>query len=422
MRRFVLVSLMLLASQASAQPPAADDADLTRAAEAFEAAGAMGKAIDARKLLIEHAGTDAARRARSLYRLGMDYLAIAEFEQAASTLERFAAEAPTDADAPDALGNAIVLRLGLRDERRVAEDVERFRKTYGATKPELTAKLDYALAAHESEQGDWASAERDLTGSMSAIDRGPVYLRMCAHALLGKALARHAGDARAAAEYARVRELGASLGPASSDPVELRTYAKGLLALGEATMFDADARRAATIWTHLAPYGGSADDREVDGSIAGKMTPWVSLRSATIAGLEAEYRKVLTIGEYPPPSAVVDASSRVALMWADAADELLSLPVPARWSAEVKKRFRENLAKAATPLTTKAKPAAMACVAYSVKFQWSDAASAGCGAWLTRTYRAEAPPLDELLLPRPLRASGTTPWLDPTAPLQGAAP
>ena len=334
--------------------------------------------------------------------------AIGEFDQAAGAFERFAAESPQAAEAPAALSDAIVLRFGLNDDAHARDDAERFRKAYGATQPEMAAKISYAIAAHESERADWAAVERDLTAQMTSIDRGPTYLRMSAHALLGKAFARHAGDARATAEYARVRELGASLKPGPSE-ADVRPYAKGLVALGEATMFDADAHRAAATWTHLTAYSGRADASEVDAWITAKVTPWVQARTSTIAGLDAEYKKVLSIGDYPPPSAVVDAASRVAMMWADAADELAKLSPSLRWDAAARKRFLDAIAKAAAPLAAKAKPAVLACVGYSVKFQWTDEASAACGAWLTKTYRSEAPPLDELLLPHSFRfTSGAT--------------
>ena len=349
------------------------------------------------------------------YHHGIAMRAIGEFDQAASAFERFATESPQAAEAPTALSDAIVLRFGLNDDVHARDDAERFRRTYGATQPDMAAKISYAIAAYESERGDWLAVERDLTAQMASIDRGPTYLRMSAHALLGKTFARHAGDARAAAEYTRVRELGASLKPGPSE-ADLRPYAKGLLALGEATIFDADAHRAAATWTHLAAYSGRADASQVDAWIAAKVTPWVQARSATIAGLAHEYEKVLAIGEYPPPSAVVDAASRVAMMWAGAVDELaLLLPSP-RWDAVARKRFLEAMAKAAAPLAAKAKPAVLACVTFSVKFQWTDDASAACGAWLTKTYRSESPPLDELLLPRTFRfTSGAT----EEAPLRG---
>jgi hypothetical protein len=110
------------------------------------------------------------------------------------------------------------------------------------------------------------------------------------------------------------------------------------------------------------------------------------------------------------------------MMWAEATDELVQMPLPARWDPAARKRHLATIAKAALPLSSKAKAAATACVGFSVKFQWTDEASAACGAWLTKSYRAESPPLDELLLPRPLRATGPASIHDLTAPLDAAPP
>lgn len=328
-----------------------------------------------------------------LYHVGTDYARIGDFALAADALERFAAQSPTADEAPQALADAIVFRMGLGDETRIADDVARFRRAYGATKPELTAKVDYAVAAHAADRGDLPGAERELTTSISAIDRGPTHLRMQAHALFGKALASHA-DGRAAAQYALVRELGATLKPASNDPIELRLYAKGLSALGEAVMFAADAKRTATPWPHLARYAGAPNDKDVDAWIARTVLPWVVARTAAIAAIEPEYRKVLDIGIVPPPNAVIDAASRVAMMWADATDEVTKVA-----AALPQKAWRDEVTVAGAPLRAKAKPSAIACVQYSVKFQFTDAAATACSAWLSKSYPSEFPPLDELLLP-----------------------
>ena len=347
----------------------------------------------------------------SLYQVGTRYGRIGEYALAADALERFAAQSPTAAEAPQALSDAIVFRLGLGDEANVAKDVAQIRKAYGATQPELVAKVDFAYAAHLVERGDLPGAERELGGSMTRIDRGPTTLRMQAHALLGKALAAHA-DPRAAAQYALVRELGATLKPTAQDPVELRLYAKGLTALGEAVMFDADAKRTSTPWPHLARYTGAANDKDVDAWISRTVNPWVVARTNAIAALEPEYRKVLDIGIVPPPNAVVDAASRVAMMWADASDELGKVA-----AAFSQKPLREKVLATGAPLRAKAKPSAIACVQYSVKFQFTDGASMACDAWLAKSYPTEFPPLDELLLPHAYRsssgASAATPLADP---------
>lgn len=423
MRALIVVSVLAAATSAAAEPPPPPDvcavgtpdaeceAALERSATAFESAGAIGKAIVTRQALIARAAKDPARAAPSLYHLGTDYGRIAEFALAADALERFAGISPTSSDAPQALADAVVFRVGLGDEARVASDVAQFRRAYAATKPDLAGKVEFALAAHDAERGDLAAVERELAASMITIDRGPTWLRMQAHALFGRALAARS-DARAAGQYALVRELGATLRPAEDDPIELRLYAKGLSALGEAVLFDADAKRAASPRAPLARYAGAASEKDFDAWIARTVVPWITARSNAIGAVEPEYRKVLDIGPVPPPNAVVDAASRVALMWADASDELAKVA-----AALPKKAQRDKAIAAGAPLRAKAKPAALACVAYSVKFQFTDAASDACSAWLVKTYRDEFRPTDELLLPHAYApkggASNATPLADP---------
>ncbi len=79
----------LLAAGAVCQPnePACDEG-LASAAATFERAGATGKAVQARKLLVTRAGNDGARAAPQWYQLGTDHIALALYEEGAAALER----------------------------------------------------------------------------------------------------------------------------------------------------------------------------------------------------------------------------------------------------------------------------------------------------------------------------------------------
>ena len=266
---------------------------------------------------------------------------------------------------------------------------------------EDAATIAYAMSATSAEEGDWSAVERDLPASVELIDRGPPHLAMMTHALLGRAYAKHAGDKRASAEYAHVRAFATKLtGSFNDSPAQLKQWARGLDALGEAIVFAADENRDAAVWSRPPPYSGSGADSDVDAWIASKLQPWIDSRSSTILGVEAGYMKVLAL-PFPPPHWVVDSAARVAKMWADASDQLMSVPR----TNGVRRSFTDKLAAVALPLRTrKAKPSALACVAFSAKYQYTDDGSAGCSAWLTKNFRAESPPLDEIV-PR-VRAGG----------------
>jgi hypothetical protein len=347
---------------------------------------------------------DAAARARSA---ASRATTIGEYELAATELERAAALEPRSATAKYELSDAIVLRLGLGQPAKADADAAQVLKLWGATDPALAAKVAFVGGAWASEHDDPAGAERELTQAMPVIDRGPLWLRLVAHATLGRALARHVSDGKAAAEYARVRELGATATPPKGDD-ELRSYARGLAAVGEAILFAADDGRRAARFVPAPTYAGPATGAEIDRWIASTLTPWEATRRRTIENLEPAYRAVLDMTPVPPPDAVVPAGARVAALWSDAADALLATAAPRTWSAPQRKLFAERVGAAAAALLGKAKAANQWCVSAATKFQFTSAESAACGAWLSKRFPREYPPLDELAIAPTYRSGGTS--------------
>jgi hypothetical protein len=329
------------------------------------------------------------------YEQGVRLRNVGEYADAASAFERFAREHPTDGAAPGALNDALVLRIGLGDDRAADQDTDQFLRAYGAHADEA-AEVALSVLLRAADKDDGATIEREAPRRLPLIERGPIPLRMAAHAILGRAHAKHAGDPRATREYARVRELGKELKAPASDGAATRRFARALDALGEAVLFAADERRDAIPWPAFPGYAGG----DVDGWLASKVTPWIAARSAAIRAVSDEYRKVTEIQPVPPPHRVVDAAARVAQMWSKASDEMF-----AGMSPRAPKAFRDKLAAAARPLRdAEAKPAAIACVAFSVKYQWVDGEARGCGAWLERTFPHEFPALDELAIVPPLQS------------------
>ena len=89
---------------------------------------AIAKAISARTILINPDfnlnNTELAKKA--VYEIGGNYQAIAVYDQAANWYERFARENPKMDKAPEALQDAVVLRLGLGQEDQAIKDADLF--------------------------------------------------------------------------------------------------------------------------------------------------------------------------------------------------------------------------------------------------------------------------------------------------------
>ncbi|MCK5800346.1 MAG: hypothetical protein KAI47_24315, partial [Deltaproteobacteria bacterium] len=103
----------------------------------FEAAKLLGQAIAIRKALIKiklNDKTDKKGRIlaqKAMYQLGGNFHALAWYSRAADYYERFAKAFPGEKEAPDALQNAIIFRLGRAEYQKAKDDVTYFAKHYG---------------------------------------------------------------------------------------------------------------------------------------------------------------------------------------------------------------------------------------------------------------------------------------------------
>src|SRR5262249_40492127 len=159
---------------------------------------------------------------------------------------RFAHESPALDKAPDALQDAIVLRLGLGQEDQAVRDAELFDKEYRAKHAALAAQIAFAVGAHYVEHEDYAQATRRLSTAMAEIDRSATLdVQIQAHAMLGRAFWKTGGETGASAEFARVRalfrdpeaavaKLRASGGADADEAQQSRRIGKMLTAVGEA--------------------------------------------------------------------------------------------------------------------------------------------------------------------------------------------
>mgnify|MGYP000278808395 CR=1 FL=1 len=93
-------------------------------------------------------------------------------------------------------------------------------------------------------------------------------------------------------------------------------------------------------------------------------------------------------------------------------EELRGSRLPAAWKAsdpvpglpgttygDLRELYRQSIGEISEPLKQRAKAAFRTCLAYSVKYQYADEHTRSCEAWLTRNYRSEFPPIEELQPP-----------------------
>jgi tetratricopeptide (TPR) repeat protein len=111
---------------------------LYNAAICYEAAKLIGMAISIRNTLIKVKPGDKLAQ-KAMYMVGANYHALAWYSRAAEYYERFATKFPGEKEAPEALQNAIVFRLGRGEHDKATEDVRFFEKSYGP-RPKLASR------------------------------------------------------------------------------------------------------------------------------------------------------------------------------------------------------------------------------------------------------------------------------------------
>jgi tetratricopeptide (TPR) repeat protein len=394
------------------------DEVLYNSAEAFQAAHLVAKAIAVRKMILDpRYNLDRKPLAQQTVReIGANYQAIAVYDEAASWYERFAHDSPTLDKAPEALEDAIVLRLGLGQEEQALRDTDLFDKAYRAKHPAKSAHIAFAIGAHYAEHEDWDKARKRLSSAMSEIDRSAtIDIQIQAHAMLGRVLARTGGESGAAAEYARVRSLyrdpaavAAKLQASGDEAQTTKRLGRLLTAVGEAIFFSAEQKRRAVETIHFPAYKGSGQRADVLAHIKGPVADWMKKKRPAIEEAEREYRKIVELTPSPPPRWVIAAGARVGQMWGKFVAEFRAAPVPKEWKQkgpspygdytweEVLGAYLEGIDTASEPDRRRAKAAYQACLDYSSKYQYFDEHSRSCEVWLAKNYGAEYHRIDEL--------------------------
>jgi tetratricopeptide (TPR) repeat protein len=391
---------------------------LYNAAKAFQAARLIAKSIAARRILIDprYNLDKTALAKQSVYEIGGNYQAIAVYDEAANWYERFARDNPKMDKAPEALQDAVVLRLGLGQEDMAIKDADLFNKNYGSQKPAQTAQIAFAIGAHYIDREDWDQARKRLSSAMSQIDRNATFdVQVQAHAMLGMVHTKTRNPASAGTEYNKVRgywrdpvaaikKLDAIGG---DEPEKLRRLGKVLTAVGEALFFFAEQKRKDVDKIKFPVYKGSGKRDEVMKHIETKVKDWIKKKRPAIEASEKEYLKIVLLEPVPPPRWVIAAGSRVGKMWGDFVVEFRSAPIPIEWKgkgnvpgtdvsyAELRGTYYQALDEASEPQKQQAKAAFKKCLDYSVKYQYFDEYSRSCEIWLSKNYGAEYHLIDE---------------------------
>ncbi|MEM9691334.1 MAG: hypothetical protein AAGA56_02210, partial [Myxococcota bacterium] len=295
------------------------DEILYNAARAYQAARLVAKAIAVRRLLVDPRyhlqATEPARRA--LYELGANYQAIAVYDEAARWYEKFANENRDMKRAPDALSDAVVLRLGLGQADRAIANAKAFRTRYGPSAPHAakSARIAFALAAHYANRERWTDA-RDVLNrrAMSNIDtNAEPDVQLQARALLGRIYNRTDNDRGAAEEFGAVQQVWKARGERIAADLPGRgrdgrqRLGRGLSAVGEALYFFAERERARADAIGFPRYRGKGDAKDVDRFIKGRVKKWIEKKRDAIERAQDAYLEIKRLKPAAPPRWVVAA-------------------------------------------------------------------------------------------------------------------
>ena len=399
---------------------------LYNSARSFQAARLIAKAIAVRKILIDpqynlHT-TPLAQLA--MYEIGGNYQAIAVYDLAAQWYEKFAKDNSKHEKAPEALSDAVVLRLGLGQSDKAIDDAKVFQRQYGGRQAAQAAQVGYAIAAYYAEHDDWRNAERNLAGAvMRQVDQhAQPEIQLQAHALLGKVYMKMDREGQADGEY---RKVVASWDPSKvqrainsgegTQAQKDRRLGKALEAVGEGLYHFAQKKRKQAESMAFPTYAGSGERKEVEKFIQTKVKDWMNKKQPAIVEAEKEYIKIIELKPTPPPKWVIKAGSAVGQMWGRFVQDFRSAPYPKEWDkpgdspygdpgdpsappllwSEIRAQYLASLDSASEKQKTAAKRAYVTCLDYSVKYQYFDEDSRVCEEWLSKNFPADFHLIDE---------------------------
>ena len=379
-------------------------------AKAYQAGRLLAKSVQARLILLNPKyGMDKGPMAmKATYEIGGNYQAIAVYDKAAEFFERYAEATKYKGEFADqALSDAAVLRLGLGQEAEAIQDAERFNRNFGGKKPAQTAQIAFAVAAHYGEKKDWDGVRKRLAGTMAIIDKNATLdVKAQAHALLGRAYTKTKGDRNAATEFGKVVTLWKDPSRAAAEVKNIpgedqaakdRRLGRALEAVGEATFYFAEQKKAAVDRVDFPEYKGKGTKEEVLKHINVKVKEWIGKKRPLIEQATADYKKIIDLQPVPPPRWVIAAGSRVGEMWGTFVKEFRAAPIPdfIKKDYELRTAYYGALDDASEPQKRTAKGAYEVCLGYSVKYQYFDEFSRSCEEWLAKEYKTEYHLIDE---------------------------
>ncbi len=394
---------------------------LYNAAQAFQAAHLLARAIRLRELLAHPdnhlATTTAARRAQ--YELGANYQAIAVYDKAASWYERFALENAKQTKAPEALSDAVVLRLGLGQAQKALADAKHFTRLYGSSKPQQAAQIAFAIGAHHVDRGAHRTAARTLGRALPQIEaHGTADVRLQAHAMLGRVQAELENHGKAATHFGRVLSEGRDMAKlkqaigGGSDPAarRQRRLGKALMAIGEARFYFAEQERAKVDALLFPKYRGPGTRKDVERFVQTKVGAWLDAKVPAIERATAAYAEVVELNDpEPPPRWAIASGAAVGDLWGGLVADFIRAPYPKQWDQpgtipgsqpathwhELRAKYQAELARKAAPFKRTAKEAYITCLEYGILYQYFDGELRGCEKWLADNYPAELHVVDE---------------------------
>jgi tetratricopeptide (TPR) repeat protein len=165
-----------------------NDEVLYNAGVCFEEGHSIGVAIRMYGLL-EQYYPSSQHLPKAIARLGKAYGDIAFYDRAADRLEQYAKKYAGEADAHDAMNDAVLYRKGTGDDAKAIEDTKFFVRTFGAKNPAEAANAAFSLTSIYEKKGDHDAVIKHLRDYIRVHgDKGGADKVVIAYARIGQLL------------------------------------------------------------------------------------------------------------------------------------------------------------------------------------------------------------------------------------------
>ncbi len=332
------------------------DEVLYNAAIDFEAARLLGRAIQVRKVLIDHyADSEYAKKA--IYLIGANFHALAFYAQAADYYEQFAKKYPgedghdctasdrsdgTCAIAHEALQNAVLFRLGLGNDDQAISDAHLFERNYRRKLPRETSQVIFSLGSIYERQENWNKVVDHFKKFLHSYGRQALPQQVIrANVEIAKAYLK-ANDANRAEGYfksavhawaAAPQKINAMSDLSQAD--KLKYLKDAIDATAEALFELANYKYQEVQHIHFPAFRGAPTLDRVNHWAQHDFKDWVQKKLTAIHAAETEYNKVaaLTVPitgsvTLNSPPWMIAAAARVGEMYRTFVDQFRDAPIP----------------------------------------------------------------------------------------------